>query len=99
MKHPIIFPLFLPLGVCLSCASACASKGKITETEHYFRNCFFRAPASLAEMIVVVTETDNALFCWGLSTWQDTAFHTCGEDGAYNFKFISGFRRETESTL
>ncbi|MDR1636729.1 MAG: hypothetical protein LBR93_05270, partial [Treponema sp.] len=65
------------------------AKGKITKSEHYFRNRFSRAPASLAEMIVVITETDNALFGWGLSTWQDTAFHTYGEDGAYNLKFIS----------
>jgi hypothetical protein len=64
-------------------------KGNITKSEHYFRNRFFRAPATLDDMVRVITETDNALFIWRLSTWQDTAFHTYGEDGAYNLKFIS----------
>ncbi|MDR2446894.1 MAG: hypothetical protein LBD58_06335, partial [Treponema sp.] len=37
----------------------------------------------------IITETDNSAFGWRLSTWQETAFHTYGEDGAYNLKFIS----------
>jgi hypothetical protein len=140
MKHRSIFPLFLlPLGVCLSCANACASggnnslqkapagtelsvlmsqvesglvniaalpdaeyirlalkvcalidtKGNVTRDEHYFRNHFSRAPATLDEMAAVITKTDNALFGWRLSAWQETAFHAYGEDGVYNLKFIS----------
>jgi hypothetical protein len=145
MKHRTIFPLFLSLGVCLSCANACRAsaayasggnemprktaagvelaalmfrvesglvnlaaltdaeyislalkvcalvdaQGKVTETEHYFRNRFSRAPLTLNDMVHIITETDNAAFGWQLSTWQDTAFHAYGEDGAYNLKFIS----------
>jgi hypothetical protein len=40
-------------------------------------------------MVHIITETDNSAFGWRLSTWQETAFHTYGEDGAYNLKFIS----------
>jgi hypothetical protein len=65
------------------------AKGDVTEREHYFRNHFWRTPATLDDMVRVITETDNALFIWRLSTWQDTAFHTYGENGAYNLKFIS----------
>ncbi|MDR2477056.1 MAG: hypothetical protein LBD18_04635, partial [Treponema sp.] len=64
-------------------------KEKISEGEHYLRTRFSRAPATLYEMAAIIIETDNSLFCWRLSTWQDTAFHTYGEDGAYNLKFIS----------
>ncbi|MHB9293083.1 hypothetical protein Holit_02202 [Hollandina sp. SP2] len=65
-------------------------KGTISKDEHYFRNHFWRAPANLNAMVYIITETDNAPFDWRLSAWQETAFHTYGEDGAYNLKFISG---------
>jgi hypothetical protein len=92
MKHPVLMILFLSLGLCLSCVNACAlidMKEKISEREHYFRNNFWRAPATLNDMVYTIMETENSPFSWRLSTWQDTAFHTYGEDGAYNLKFIS----------
>jgi hypothetical protein len=77
------------IALALKVCALIDAKGNITEGEHYFRNCFSRAPVTLDEMLAVIRETDNAPFGWRLSTWQDTAFHTYGEDGAYNLKFIS----------
>jgi hypothetical protein len=65
------------------------AKGNITGQEHYLRNHFSRAPLTLNEMVHIITETNNAPFGWRLSTWKETAFHSYGEDGAYNLKFIS----------
>jgi hypothetical protein len=77
------------IGLALKVCTLIDTKGNIIEREHYFRNRFFHAPATLNEMIAVITETDNVPFGWRLSTWQDTAFHSYGENGAYNLKFIS----------
>jgi hypothetical protein len=78
------------IALALKICALIDTKGGVTEKEHYFRNHFWRAPATLDDMIYCITKTENAPFGWGLSTWQDTAFHTYGEDGAYNLKFISG---------
>ncbi|MDR1128821.1 MAG: hypothetical protein LBL20_05870 [Treponema sp.] len=78
------------IALALKVCALIDAKGGVTEREHYFRNHFRRAPATLDDMIYCITETGNAPFGWGLSTWQDTAFHAYGEDGAYNLKFISG---------
>jgi hypothetical protein len=77
------------IALALKVCALIDAKGDVTEKEHYFRNHFWRAPATLDDMVRVITETDNTPFGWGLSTWQDTAFHAYGEDGAYNLKFIS----------
>jgi hypothetical protein len=77
------------ISLALKICALIDAKGTVTETEHYFRNRFFRAPLTLDDMVHIIKETDNALFGWRLSTWQDTAFHAYGEDGAYNLKFIS----------
>ena len=77
------------IALALKVCALIDAKGDVTEREHYFRNHFWRAPATLDDMVRVITEMDNMLFDWRFSTWQDTAFHTYGEDGAYNLKFIS----------
>jgi hypothetical protein len=77
------------ISLALKICALIDAKGNITRDEHYFRNRFSRAPATLDEMTAVITETDNAPFGWQLSTWHETAFHAYGEDGANNLKFIS----------
>jgi hypothetical protein len=77
------------IGLALKVCALVDAQGKVTKTEHYFRNHFSRAPLTLDDMVHIITETDNALFGWRLAIWQDTAFHAYGEDGAYNLKFIS----------
>lgn len=65
-------------------------QGKVLNKEqHYFRNEFSRAPATLDEMVKTVTEDTNNPFQWKLLTPSNTLFHMMGPDGEYNLKFLS----------
>jgi hypothetical protein len=77
------------IALALKVCALIDTKRTVSEREHYFRNHFWRAPATLDDMVRVITETDNTPFGWRLSTWRETAFHAYGEDGVYNLKFIS----------
>ncbi|MDL2211258.1 hypothetical protein LJB88_00055 [Erysipelotrichaceae bacterium OttesenSCG-928-M19] len=62
--------------------------GLPTLEEHYFRNNFSRAPATLDEMISTV-QNDNSIFKWHLVAPLDSTFHMFNQDGEYNLKFLS----------
>jgi hypothetical protein len=93
VESGLVNPAALPdaeyIQLALKICALIDTKGNISRNEHYFRNHFSRAPASLDEMAALITKTDNAPFGWRLSAWQETAFHSYGKDGAYNLKFIS----------
>lgn len=60
-----------------------------TPEQHYLRNAFARAPATLEEMSREITKTDNQPFGWRLMAPEDTTLHMFGKDGEYNLKFVS----------
>jgi hypothetical protein len=64
-------------------------KGHVySDKEHYLRNYFSRAPATLIEMIDTILN-DNSVFGWQLVSIEETMFHMFGENGEYNLKFVS----------
>jgi hypothetical protein len=66
------------------------AKGRVsTPEEHYFRNYFDRAPATLADMVNTIRNTSNAPFHWRLLPIRSTLYHMIGTDGEYNLKFLS----------
>jgi hypothetical protein len=65
------------------------NKGNVdSEDEHYLRNYFSRAPATLSEMIETI-RNKKSIFNWNLLTPDLSALHMYGKDGEYNLKFIS----------
>lgn len=66
------------------------AKGSVsTPEEHYFRNYFDRAPATLSDMVHTIRSTSNEPFHWRLLPIQSTLYHMIGPDGEYNLKFLS----------
>lgn len=63
--------------------------GVYSRDEHYFRNNFSRAPATLEEMVQCITQTPNTVFGWRLMPPKSTYLHMQGENGEYNLKFLS----------
>jgi hypothetical protein len=63
--------------------------GTVTESAHYFRNCFERAPSTLDEMMAIIQHEQGGTFGWKLMSRQSTRFHMFGRNGEYNMKFIS----------
>jgi hypothetical protein len=64
-------------------------KGHVySDKEHYLRNYFSRAPATLIEMTDTILN-DNSVFGWQLVSIEETMFHMFGENGEYNLKFVS----------
>jgi hypothetical protein len=61
----------------------------ISESEHYFRNCFSRAPNKLSEMVELITEGKDNIFGWRLLPPGKSEYHMYGTDGEYNLKFVS----------
>jgi hypothetical protein len=65
------------------------NKGSVdSEDEHYLRNYFSRAPATLSEMVETI-QNRKSIFNWKLLTPDQSALHMYGKDGEYNLKFIS----------
>jgi|GEM_PF-3396711 len=71
------------------CLLVDAKGGVSTPAEHYFRNNFDRAPATLDEMVNTICDTENEPFHWRLLPISSTLYHMIGTDGEYNLKFLS----------
>ncbi len=71
------------------CLLVDAKGGVSTPKEHYFRNNFDRAPATLDEMVNTICNTENEPFHWRLLPISSTLYHMIGPNGEYNLKFLS----------
>ena len=71
------------------CLLVDAKGGVSTPQEHYFRNSFDRAPATLDGMVHTICNTDNEPFHWRLLPISSTLYHMIGPNGEYNLKFLS----------
>ena len=71
------------------CLLVDAKGGVDTPEEHYFRNNFDRAPATLDDMVATICNTENEPFHWRLLPISSTLYHMIGPNGEYNLKFLS----------
>lgn len=63
--------------------------GVSSANEHYFRNRFSRAPATLDDMVDTILNHPEDPYKWELMPIDSALFHMNGKDGEYNLKFVS----------
>lgn len=74
------------LKFCLYFNEQVQTYGTVDEEIHYFRIKLNRAPATLDDMLSILSKDKEA---WTLCTIWETRFHMIGENGEYNLKFVS----------